>query len=410
MTVVANRLIFNHAKSIMAAGSKWLGLSCVAALLVACGFDQVATPGGNSAGQGGSSSAGSASAGMPGAVSGAAGAGVLPGGMGGGGSGQGGSVAQGGDGSVAGMGGATGGLGGSMSVAGGPPAFSNKPLSVVAYSPYRDGQAPGGAQPTEDQVREDLELLKPLVDGVRVYGTDGANAFIPDLCDELGIDLHMGCWIDGLASDGPNCLQLAAIVNENHPSLKTAIIGNEVLARSTKNGMTEEKLLTIIEATKAAITNTNVKTAAADTFPQWQMNRPNLAASVDVLIWHTYGWWSGAAIENAYPLVSMRYDLMMAMYPGKDMLLGETGWPSMFDHMSTDGTTTAVGSEANQARFYREALKGFRARNLRMWMFSAIDEQWKATSGEGMVGAWWGFYTTSRQPKAIVAELMTGIQ
>lgn len=384
-----------------------LRVVAVAALLFGCGFSQPAP--GTMPGVSGSSASTSGSGGMPMTMGGAAGSAIAAGGGGATSAGQGGQVDQGGTAPVGGAGGVAGGTGG-MSVAGGPPAFSNKPLSVVAYSPYRDGQAPGGAQPTEAQVRADLELLKPLVDGVRVYGTDGANAYIPDLCDELQIDLHMGCWIDGLPSDQPNCLDLADIVNANHPSLKTAIIGNEVLARSDDNGMTEEALIAIIETTKAAITNTSVKIAAADTFPQWQMNRPNLANSVDLLIWHTYGWWSGADIADAYPLVSMRYDLMLALYPGKDMLLGETGWPSMFDRMSTTAATTAVGSEANQARFYREALAGFRARNLRVWMFSAIDEQWKATSGEGMVGAWWGFYTTARQPKQAATEMLMMLQ
>lgn len=311
------------------------------------------------------------------------------------------------------MGGASAGSGGSsagsMSVAGGPPAFSTKPMSVVAYSPYRNGQAPGGVQPSQAQVREDLVLLKPLVDGVRVYGTDGANAYIPALCDELGIDLHIGAWIDGLPSDEPNTLALAKIVNENHPSIKTAIVGNEVLERED-NGVTEARLIELINVYKGAVTNTTVKTAAADTFPVWQANRPNLAAAVDLLIWHTYGYWAGKNIEGAYPLVSQRYDAMMALYPGKPMLLGETGWPTMTSRMSMDLTTTAVGSEENQAKFYRDALAGFRARNLPMWMFSAIDEQWKGTSGEGEVGAHWGIFTTARQPKIIAAEMLQAVQ
>ena len=312
------------------------------------------------------------------------------------------------------MGGASAGSGGgnagSMSVAGGPPAFSAKPMSVVAYSPYRNGQAPGGAQPTQAQVREDLELLKPLVDGVRVYGTDGAQSYIPALCDELGIDLHIGAWIDGLDSDEPNTLALAKLVNENHPSIKTAIVGNEVLQRSADNGMTEEKLLALINTAKGAITNKNVKIAAADTYPQWMLGRPNLAGAVDLLIWHTYGYWAGINIEGAYALVSKRYDDMLAAYPGKAMLLGETGWPTMTSNMSKDLTTTAVGNEENQAKFYREALAGFRARNLPTWMFSAIDEQWKGTSGEGAVGAYWGIFTTARQPKIIAAEMLQAVQ
>jgi exo-beta-1,3-glucanase (GH17 family) len=322
---------------------------------------------------------------------------------------QGGAPGPGGSGGESVGGGGSGGGSGGMSVAGGPPAFTDKPLSVVAYSPYRDGQAPGGAQPTQAQVREDLMLLKPLVDGVRVYGTDGANAYIPALCDELDIDLHIGAWIDGVASDGPNVSALAKIVNENHPSIKTAIVGNEVLARSTSNGMTEEKLLVFIEQAKAEIT-VPVTIAAADTYPQWMMNRPNLANAVDLLIWHTYGYWSGVDISTAYTVVSKRYDDMLAAYPGKPMLLGETGWPTMVDKMSADLTTTAVANEANQAKFIREALAGFRARNLPMWIFSAIDENWKATSGEGQVGAHWGFYTAQRQPKQAATELLALIK
>jgi exo-beta-1,3-glucanase (GH17 family) len=40
-----------------------------------------------------------------------------------------------------------------------------------------------------------------------------------------------------------------------------------------------------------------------------------------------------------------------------------------------------------------------------MWMFSAIDEKWKATSGEGEVGAHWGFFTSARAPKQAATEL-----
>jgi len=330
----------------------------------------------------------------------AAGSGTTP--LGGdAGTSQGGQVTQGGASPTAGT-------GGSMSVAGGPPVYTSKPMSVVAYSPYRDGQAPGGAQPSKEDVKADLVMMKPYIDGVRVYGTDGANAYIPALCDELGIDLHIGAWIDGIASDEPNVHALATIVKANHPSIKTAIVGNEVLARSAKNLMTEEKLLALIDVFKADIAGTTptYKIAAADTYPQWMMKRPNLAAAVDIVIWHTYGWWSGVDIANAYTVVSGRYDDMLKEYPGKPLILGETGWPSQFDHVSADKLTTAVGSEANQAKFYREALAGMRARNLPMWMFSSIDEKWKATSGEGEVGAHWGIWDSARKPKAAATEIM----
>jgi hypothetical protein len=53
------------------------------------------------------------------------------------------------------------------------------------------------------------------------------------------------------------------------------------------------------------------------------------------------------------------------------------------------------------ARFYREALAGMRARNLPMWIFSAIDEKWKVTTPTREVEAHWGFFTSAREPQGV---------
>jgi len=359
---------------------------------------------GASAGTNGTAGSASGTAGASGGTVGAAGS------DGGAAAGTSGTAGAGGTTSTGGAGGVTDGggtdAGGIGGIAGGPSVYSSKPLSVIAYSPYRDGQGPGGAQPTMDQVKADLMMLKPLVDGVRVYGTDGAQGYIPALCDQLGIDLYLGAWIDGIATDEPNVHALAAIVNQNHPSIKVAIVGNEVLNRSAKNGVTEARMVQLVDLFKADLKVTTVKVAEADTYPQWMKGLPNLAADVDLIIWHTYAYWSGVDISNAFAVVNGRYNDMLAAYPGKPMVLGETGWPTMVDHQSTDMTTTSVANEANQAKYYTDALTGFRARNLPAWMFDAIDEMWKATDGEGPVGAHWGIFTTARQPKQAVTAIM----
>ena len=196
---------------------------------------------------------------------------------------------------------------------------------------------------------------------------------------------------------------LATAVDD--PSIKVAIIGNEVLNRSKKNGVTEDRMVQLVNLFKADLTTT-VTVAEADTYPQWMMGLNKLSAAVDLIIWHTYAYWSGVDISNAFAVVNGRYNDMLAAYPGKPMVLGETGWPTMVDLVSADMTSTAVANEANQARFYREALTGFRARNLPAWFFDAIDETWKATTGEGAVGSHWGIFTTARAPKQAVSDIM----
>jgi exo-beta-1,3-glucanase (GH17 family) len=284
------------------------------------------------------------------------------------------------------------------------PPFAGR-LTVIDYSPFRDGQAPGAVQPTEAQVREDLEIIQQFADGVRIYGTDGGNALVPALCDELGLNLHIGAWIDGLASDGPNVDALAAIVNEGHPSIKTAVVGNEVLNRVEDNMLTEEDLIAFVAQARAAIT-VPVTIAVAETYPRWMEMRPNLADSVDMIIWHTYGWWSGADINDSAALIYSRYQDMLTNYPNKPMVLGETGWPSMYDNESDDLTTIAVGNEENQWRYYNEVLGLLQANGLEAWPFSAFDENWKATSGEGMVGAHWGIFKSDRTPKLAATQFL----
>jgi exo-beta-1,3-glucanase (GH17 family) len=335
--------------------------------------------------QGGAANAGAAGSG--GTVNPVGGSGGAAGGAGGAGGAAGGSVGGGGTGGVAAI-----------------PPFTGR-LPVIDYSPYRQGQGPGGAQPSEAQVREDLEILQQLADGVRIYGTDGALSYVPGLCDELGLNLHIGAWIDGLASDGPNVQALADVVNEGHPSIKTAVVGNEVLNRVEDNMLTEADLIAFVAQARAAITEP-VTIAVAETYPRWMEMRPMLADSVDMIIWHTYGWWSGADINAAGALIYSRYQDMLANYPNKPMVLGETGWPSMYDHMSMDMTTTAVGNEENQWKYYRDVLGILQMDGLEAWPFSAFDEPWKATSGEGMVGAYWGIFNEDRTPKMAATELL----
>jgi glucan 1,3-beta-glucosidase len=111
-------------------------------------------------------------------------------------------------------------------------------------------------------------------------------------------------------------------------------------------------------------------------------------------------------IDGAYALVRGRYTDMIELYPGKEMLLGETGWPSDIDRPSMDMTTTAIGDEMSQARYYREILVGLHADALPVWMFSSFDEAWKAAEGEGEVGAHWGIFNTNRTPKLAAMELL----
>ena len=71
-------------------------------------------------------------------------------------------------------------------------------------------------------------------------------------------------------------------------------------------------------------------------------------------------------------------------FPGKEILIGETGWPSA--GRMREG---ALPSRANQARVVSEILALAKAENFRVNLIEAYDQPWKRDL-EGTVGGYWG--------------------
>ncbi len=83
-----------------------------------------------------------------------------------------------------------------------------------------------------------------------------------------------------------------------------------------------------------------------------------------------------------------------ASFPGKDILIGEVGWPSA--GRMREG---ALPSPANQALVLEEVMARARANNYRVNLIEAFDQPWKRKL-EGTVGGYWGLLTSGgREPK-----------
>ena len=91
------------------------------------------------------------------------------------------------------------------------------------------------------------------------------------------------------------------------------------------------------------------------------------------------------AEDAAAHVDEVRKQLTVA-FPGKEILIGETGWPSQ--GRMREG---AVASRINQARFISEILERARVEQFRVNLFEAYDEPWKRR-WEGTVGGYWGVF------------------
>ena len=127
-----------------------------------------------------------------------------------------------------------------------------------------------------------------------------------------------------------------------------------------------------------------------------------MLSQLDFVTWHLHPWWEDQAIGNAVAYLATRHKAVqdrVAKFPGKRLVLGETGWPTLANHGG------AVGSPENQARYFGELTAWGFHNNAEFWSFTAFDENWK--NGEGAVGGHWGFWLANRQPLPIITGLNT---
>lgn len=271
-----------------------------------------------------------------------------------------------------------------------------KPMEYICYSPYRNGQAPGGAAPSEAQIEEDFRILAPLVKGIRIYSSRGVHARIPALAGTAGMEVHVGAWIGrDEAANQAEVDALIALAKGGNPAIRGLIVGNEVLLRED---VPKARLLEYLRQVRTATAGTGIPVTTADIYQRLNENSADLLPLLDYVMPHVHPFWEHQSAVNAAAHVLAAWRSVKAKYPGKDVIVGETGFPSAGQTLGA-----AVPGEAAQALFTGEiALLGARE-GMTFMLFTSFDEAWKGA--EGPVGPNWGIWRADRSEKAAVAKV-----
>jgi exo-beta-1,3-glucanase (GH17 family) len=263
-------------------------------------------------------------------------------------------------------------------------------LNSLSFAPYRPGQSPfSGIFPSEAQVDADLALLAPHVRAVRSYSALEGKYDLAALAAKRGLKLWQGIW---LGSDrAQNRREMAAAIeaaNRYPDTVERVIVGNEVLLR---RDLPVDELIADIEQVRRAVRQ---PVTYADVWEFWRQF-PQVAEHVDIVTIHLLPYWEDVptGIDRAIAHVDETYRRMAALFPGKPIAVGETGWPG-HGRWRADAAPGLV----NQARFIRGFVDLAQREGFDYNLVEAFDQDWKAHS-EGTVGANWGFWSASRQPK-----------
>ncbi|HJZ21071.1 MAG TPA: beta-(1-6) glucans synthase [Bradyrhizobium sp.] len=269
------------------------------------------------------------------------------------------------------------------------PIDPNAKLLCVSYAPFRGAQTPltltTHIEP--EQIAEDLAQLAKISDCVRTYSIENGLDQVPGLAAKVGLKVIQGIW---LGSDRlKNLAQISTVVGltKQYPDvISSVVVGNEVLLRGE---MTTADLAATIRSVKSQVT---VPVTYADVWEYWLRNR-EVYDAVDFVTIHILPYWEDVPVRAKFAAshVDAIRKRMAVAFPAKEILVGETGWPS--EGRMREG---ALPSRTNQARVVSEILDLAKRENFRVNLIEAYDQPWKRQL-EGTVGGYWGLFDSVRR-------------
>jgi glucan 1,3-beta-glucosidase len=255
-------------------------------------------------------------------------------------------------------------------------------LWCLSYAPFRGAQDPlvEGTRVSAEQIDEDLALLAKYTNCIRTYSVEDGRDDVLKSARRYGLKVMHGVWVSGDPDKTRRQVATSIAYAKQFPDVITAIVvGNEVLLRGE---MTAANLIAVIREIKAQVA---MPVTYADVWEFW-LRYPDVQSAVDFVTIHVLPYWEDFPIPASRAgahLLAIR-NKMAAVFPGKEIVIGEFGWPRA-GRMRED----ARPSPYDQARAVIDALAAAGSEHVRVNIIEAFDQPWKRAL-EGAVGGYWG--------------------
>lgn len=255
----------------------------------------------------------------------------------------------------------------------------------LCFSPYVEGQAPGSAV-SEAQIRARLQVLRLHTGWVRTFSCTDGHEHTPRIAHELGLKTLVGAWLGTDRAINDRELQgVIDVARAGHADI--VAVGNEVLLRED---LDEAELLDCIAQVRQALPG--VPVGYVDAYYLFELH-PRVTAACDVVLTNCYPFWEGCPREQAVAYMQDMLARTRAAAPGKRIVVSETGWPDQGSPFHG-----ALPSREGAMRYFVDTIRWAEREGIELFYFSAFDEAWK-TGAEGDVGAFWGLWDKTGQPK-----------
>jgi glucan 1,3-beta-glucosidase len=202
------------------------------------------------------------------------------------------------------------------------------------------------------------------------------------LAAEQGLKVLQGIWFDRNRAGNRREIEAALRLVRRYPdTIEALIVGNETLLRGE---LPPAKIKAYLEEVKQ---RSGIPVTYADVWEFWLKAR-ELATATDFITIHILPYWEDKPVSIAHAIDHVRQvrTQLQAVFPNKEILIGEVGWPSR--GRMREG---ARPSPANQALFISGVVTIAKENGWKVNLIEAFDQPWKRAL-EGTVGGFWGLY------------------
>jgi exo-beta-1,3-glucanase (GH17 family) len=109
-----------------------------------------------------------------------------------------------------------------------------------------------------------------------------------------------------------------------------------------------------------------------------------MSPDIDVIYANITAYWDGISVANAAAYVDTIYQKLQALYPGKEVVISETGWPSagatITSPIFTSPQQAAIPSLGNEQTYWQDFLQIANQQSISFGAFEAYNEPNKDTS------------------------------
>ena len=288
------------------------------------------------------------------------------------------------------------------------------PFIGINYGPFHlPGQNPQA--PTfipDSQIISDLGIISQHFTIIKTYGDDTASnlynvvplatAHYPQLKVYQGVYESPQYNSNADTTYLDNAITLA---NTYANTVSAVVVGNECLPGDSNPAISPEQLIADLQYVKSRLKNGSTKVTTSLSFQGAQNYGNQLKPYCDLMLVNIYPFYGKVSIENNAAIMNLiqAYNTFKQQFNGKQVIIGETGWPS-----AGNPEGAAIPSVANEETFTRQIFANANQLGA-TFIFEAFDEPWLII--QNSIGPHWGLWFSDGTPKfPLTTNLGAGTQ